>query len=215
MKKVIATGAAFPYTDRISGVQRAIHLAVFTIFYNLLEGVVSLVLGGSANSIALIGFALDSFVESFSGLIVLNRFRCEAEGVQDSSRLESRALRGIGWSFFLLSGFILFESSRKLWTGQRPEPSPLGILLAIVSLVVMPVLAGKKFRAGKALKSGAMMSDSKQTIACMLLSVSLLLGLGLNALLGWWWADPVAGLTMIPWLVKEGAQALRGETCCD
>ncbi len=107
------------------------------------------------------------------------------------------------------------ESVRQLWLQEPPEPSPLGILLAVLSLIVMPVLARKKYRTGKALGSAAMVGDSKQTLACSLLSVALLLGLSLNAAFDWWWADPIAGLAMVPWLLKEGQEALRGEVCCE
>ncbi len=200
---------------RADYVQRAIRLEYFTISYNIVEGLVSMILGGVANSIALIGFGLDSFVESFSGLVVLWRFRCEARGQGVQSTLESRALRYVGWSFLLLSTYIFVESVRKLWLQEPPEPSPLGILLAVLSLIVMPVLARKKYRTGKALDSAAMVGDSKQTLACSLLSVALLLGLSLNAAFDWWWADPIAGLAMVPWLLKEGQEALRGEVCCE
>ena len=199
--------------SRADRVQRAISLEYFTITYNILEGLVSVVLGGIAGSIALIGFGLDSFVESFSGLVVLWRFRCEAQGRREHATLESRALRYVGWSFILLSTYIGVESIRKLWLQQQPDPSPLGILLAVLSLIVMPVLARKKYQTGKALDSAAMVGDSKQTLACSLLSVALLLGLSLNAAFGWWWADPIAGLAMVPWLLKEGREALSGKAC--
>jgi divalent metal cation (Fe/Co/Zn/Cd) transporter len=196
-------------------VQQAIHLEYFTIIYNIAEGLVSVVLGGVANSVALIGFGLDSFVESLSGLIVLWRFRSEAQGDGEYATLESHALRYVGWSFFLLSAYIVVESIRKLWLQEQPEPSPLGILLAVLSLIIMPLLARKKYRTGKALDSAAMVGDSKQTLACSLLSVALLLGLSLNAAFDWWWADPIAGLAMVPWLLKEGHEALLGKACCD
>ena len=201
--------------SRADRVQGAIRLEYFTITYNIMEGIVSVVLGGVANSIALIGFGLDSFVETLSGLVVLWRFRSEAQGEREYATLESRALRYVGWSFFLLSAYIAVESSRKLWLQEQPEPSPLGILLAVLSLIVMPVLARKKYHIGKALDSAAMVGDSKQTVACSLLSVALLLGLSLNATFDWWWADPIAGLAMVPWLLKEGRGALRGKVCCD
>ncbi len=200
---------------RADRVQQAIRLEYFTIIYNITEGLVSVVLGGVANSIALIGFGLDSFVESLSGLVVLWRFRSEAQGEREYTTLESRALLYVGWSFFLLSAYIVLESIRNLWLQEQPEPSPLGILLAVLSLIVMPVLARKKYRTGKALDSAAMVGDSKQTLACSLLSVALLLALSLNAAFDWWWADPIAGLAMVPWLLKEGHEALRGKACCD
>jgi divalent metal cation (Fe/Co/Zn/Cd) transporter len=200
--------------SRARGIRQAIRLEYFTVAYNILEGLVSLTLGGMANSVALIGFGLDSFIESFSGVVVLWRFRREASGRGDHPSLELRALRYVGWSFLLLSTYIVVESIRKLWFHEQPNPSPLGILLAILSLIVMPVLARKKFRTAKTLDSAAMVGDSKQTLACSLLSVALLLGLSLNAAFGWWWADPIGGLAMVPWLFKEGQEALKGTACC-
>jgi divalent metal cation (Fe/Co/Zn/Cd) transporter len=211
----MATVEVSPIPSRPTVIQTAIRLEYFTIAYNILEGVVSLVLGGLASSVALIGFGLDSFVETFSGLIVLWRFRREAQGQQDHATLDSRALRYVGWSFFLLATYIVIESIRKLWFQEPPDPSPPGIVLAAVSLIVMPVLARKKYQTAKKLKSAAMVGDSKQNLACVLLSVALLLGLSLNAALGWWWADPIAGLAMVPWLLKEGQGSLRGEVCCE
>lgn len=197
--------------NRLPLVRRAIALEYFTVGYNLVEGIVSVVFGRLASSIALIGFGLDSFVESLSGVVVLWRFRAEARGETEHTIAEARALKLVGWSFLLLAGYIGLESVRKLATLERPEPSPLGIALAVVSLIVMPVLALNKQRTGKALRSRALIADSKETLACSLLSVALLLGLGLNALVGWWWADPVSGLAMIPWLLKEGREALEAE----
>ncbi len=202
-------------SDRSENVQRAIHLELFTIFYNLLEGAVSLLLGGFASSIALIGFGLDSFVESSSGMVVLWRFRAEARGQGCLQIQEQRALRYIGWSFVLLSAYIVFESLRKLIFRAPPSPSFAGILLALASLTVMPILSHRKRRIAEVLESGAMVGDSKQTLACSLLSAALLLGLTLNAGFGWWWADPVASLAMVPWLLREGYRALRGEACCE
>lgn len=200
-------------TSRIDQVQKAIRLEYFTIFYNILEGLVSLVLGGMANSIALIGFGLDSFIESSSGAVVLVRFRSEARG-NEHALAERRALRFVGWSLLLLAAYIVLESVRKLWFQERPDPSLLGILLSVFSFIVMPILARKKYRVGQALESRAMMGDSKQTLACSLLSVALLLGLSLNALWGWWWADPIAALAMVPWIAGEAKEAIRGEECC-
>ena len=201
-------------SQRREDVDRAIHLELFTIFYNLLEGAVSLLLGGFASSIALIGFGLDSFIESSSGLVVFWRFRAEARQQGCSQIQEQRALRYVGWSFLLLSAYIVFESLRKLLFRESPAPSFAGILLALVSLIVMPILSRRKRRVAEALNSGAMLGDSKQTLACSLLSAALLVGLALNAGLGWWWADPVAGLAMVPWLSNEGYRAVRGEACC-
>jgi divalent metal cation (Fe/Co/Zn/Cd) transporter len=191
-------------------VRRAIALEYFTVIYNVFEGLLSLVLGGIASSIALIGFGLDSFIESLSGMVVLWRFRAERRGQTEHAVAEARALKYIGWSFFLLAAYVGFEAVRKLLVEETAEPSFLGIGLAVLSLIVMPVLAYRKHQTGKALESGAMIADSKQTLACSLLSVGLLLGLGLNAFFRWWWADPITGLAMLPWLWREGREAFEG-----
>jgi len=192
-------------------VHRAVRLEYFTIFYNIAEGVVSLILGGLASSIALIGFGLDSFVESFSGLVVLWRFRSEGTVQAKNALLEARAVRFVGWSFLLLAAYIAFESSRKLLMREIPDASVGGIVLAILSLIIMPALAYRKRVTGKALQSDALIADSKETLACSLLSLALLLGLSLNAWFHWWWADAAAGVVMIPWLLKEGSESLGGE----
>lgn len=196
-------------TSRVDQVQNAIQLEYFTIFYNLLEAVASLILGGMANSIALIGFGVDSFIEGSSGIVVLVRFRSEARGNEEHAVAERRALRFVGWSLLLLVFYVVFESVRKLWFQEQPDASPLGILLAVLSIIVMPILARKKNRTGQALESRALISDSKQTLACSLLSVALLIGLSLNALWGWWWADPIAALAMVPWIASEGKEAIQ------
>ncbi len=192
-------------------VRKAIWLEYFTILYNLAEGVASVTFGGVASSIALIGFGIDSFVESLSGIIVLRRFRAEARGDTDHKGMESRAVRYVGWSFILLSAYIGFESARKLWFHEMPGRSIPGIVIAILSLLVMPWLARRKKQTGTKLQSRAMIADSKETLACSLLSAELLLGLALNATLGWWWADPVSGLAMIPWLLMEAHESLETE----
>ena len=195
--------------QRAALVRRAIRLEYFTIFYNLAEGGVSVALGGFASSIALIGFGLDSFVESLSGVIVLWRFRAEVRGAANHEDMEARTIRYVGWSFIVLAAYIGFESVRKLWLREIPAPSIGGIALAILSLVIMPWLAYRKKRTGIELESGALIADSKETLACSLLSAELLVGLSLNASFGWWWADPVAGLAMIPWLLMEAHEALE------
>lgn len=193
---------------------RAIRLEYFTVGYNILEGLVALFLGGISNSVALIGFGLDSFVETFSGFVVLRRFRAEARG-DCAEEAEAKALKYVGWSFFILAAYISADVAHKLLTGERPDPSTPGIVLAILSLVIMPVLAYRKRMVGERLASQSLISDSKQTLACTLLSVFLLTGLVLNAAFGWWWADPLGALAMVPWLVQEGREALSGKMCCD
>ena len=192
----------------------AIRLEYFTVGYNVLEGIVALLLGGIANSVALIGFGLDSFVETFSGFVVLGRFRAEAAG-HCAEEAEAKALKYVGWSFFILAAYIAVDAGHKLLTGERPAPSAPGIVLAALSVVIMPVLAYRKRHAGRRLASAALVSDSKQTVACAFLSVFLLAGLLLNASFGWWWADPIGALAMLPWLIQEGREALSGRACCD
>jgi divalent metal cation (Fe/Co/Zn/Cd) transporter len=126
--------------------------------------------------------------------------------------MESRAVKYVGWSFILLAAYIGFESVRKLWLHEIPDPSIPGIIVAVFSLLIMPWLAYQKKQTGVKLQSRAMIADSRETLACSLLSAELLTGLSLNAWLGWWWADPVSGLAMIPWLLKEAHEALEGDS---
>jgi divalent metal cation (Fe/Co/Zn/Cd) transporter len=193
---------------------RAMRLEYFTVVYNILEGVLALVLGGVANSVALIGFGMDSFVETFSGLVVLRRFRAEFRG-RSGAEAEQHAIKYVGFSFFLLAAYIGADALHKLVTAEQPDSSLPGVVLAAVSLLVMPILARKKRQVGRDIRSKALVSDSKQTLACSFLSGFLLMGLAANAAFGWWWADPVGAVAMVPWLVQEGREAIRGELCCD
>jgi divalent metal cation (Fe/Co/Zn/Cd) transporter len=190
--------------------RRAQLLAGVSVTYNLIEAVVAVAAGAVAGSIALIGFGLDSLVEMSSGLVILWQFR---HPVPESR--ERLALRLIGLSFFALAGYITVESVRNLISGGEPAPSPVGIALAAVSLLVMPVLSWAQRRTGRALNSGSVVADSKQTLLCSYLSAVLLVGLLLNALVGWSWADPVAGLVIAAVAVREGVEAWRGDACCD
>ena len=195
--------------QRSTMVRKAIRLEYFTIFYNVAEGVASIAFGGIASSIALVGFGVDSFVESLSGIVVLRRFNAEVRAGVDDEILESRAVKYVGWSFILLAAYIGIESIRKLHFHEMPDPSIPGVVVAIFSLLTMPWLAHQKKQTGTKLQSRAMIADSKETLACSLLSAELLIGLTLNAWLGWWWADPVSGLAMIPWLLKEAHESLE------
>jgi divalent metal cation (Fe/Co/Zn/Cd) transporter len=168
-------------TQRALLAQKAIGLEYFTVFINIAEGLASIGFGGVANSIALIGFGIDSFVESISGIFVLRRFKAEARGGNDNEVLESRATRYVGWSFIILSTYIGFESIQKLLRHEIPDPSIGGIIVAILSLIIMPLLSYRKKQTGVKLQSRAMISDSKETLACSLLSAELLIGLTLNA----------------------------------
>jgi divalent metal cation (Fe/Co/Zn/Cd) transporter len=164
-----------------------------------------------AASIALIGFGADSLIESISGAVLL--WRLQGGGVGESR--ERLALRLVGISFFLLALYIFVDAVKSLIWREQPEGSTIGVVIAILSLIVMPLLARAKRKVGQRMKSKALVADSKQTTICAYLSVILLVGLILNRLFGWWWSDPVAALFMVPIIVREGVEALRGKTCCD
>jgi divalent metal cation (Fe/Co/Zn/Cd) transporter len=190
---------------------RARRLSWFTVGYNVVEGVASVAAGGAAGSAALVGFGLDSFVESLSGLVMVWRFG-SAEGGEGRER---RAVRLVGYTFFVLGAYVLFDSARKLWLGERPEPTMLGIIITVISLVVMPVLYVAKQRTAKGLGSRSLAADSRQTLACMGMSVGVLLGLLLNRLAGFWQADPLVGIAIALLLFREGREALtKGTVCC-
>jgi divalent metal cation (Fe/Co/Zn/Cd) transporter len=201
-------------SERTVFVQRGRRLEYFTVGWNAVEGAVALVAGVIAGSIALVGFGLDSFIEVTSGLTLLWRMSVDAD-VHRRELNEKRALRIVGACFLLLAAYVAYESISDLWSKKAPEHSVPGIILACVSLIVMPLLSRAKRKVGFALGSAAMHADAKQTEFCTYLSAILLVGLLLNSALGLWWADPVAGLVMVPIIVKEGVDGLRGEVCCD
>ena len=196
--------------------RRARRLSYFTVGYNLLEGMFSVAVGGAEGSGALMGFGFDCFVESLSGGVMIWRFR-ERGGVShaERERLEQRAIRLVGYTFYLLAAYVLFESARKLYTGERPESSPRGIAITVASLVVMPALFWVKRRTAARLGSASLRADARQTLACTAMSAGVLAGLLLNSLLGWWQADALIGLAIGLVLVREGREAVRsGELCC-
>lgn len=209
--------------------KRGIHLEYLTIGWNSLEAVIAIGAGLVAGSIALVGFGLDSIIEVVAGSMLLWRLRIELahdhedEECQTAERAERRALRFVGVTFFMLAGYIIYESGRKLWYGEHPAESPVGLALALMSLILMPLLAYFKHKVARALRSRALEADAMETWICSYLSLTLVAGLGLNALFGWWWADPAAALAMVPLIVKEGHEALSGEHaedevsafCCD
>ena len=201
--------AAVSPTDRSRLGRRAQLLAGASVSYNLVEGVIAVAAGLVAGSVALIGFGLDSAIEVSSGLIILWQFRHRLP----QSR-ERQALRLIAVSFLVLAAYVSLESVRALATGSEPEASPVGIALAVASLTVMPFLAWAQRRTGRALHSSSVVADSNQTLLCSWMSAALLVGLALNAVLGWWWADPLAGLVIAGIALKEGRDAWRGEGCC-
>lgn len=196
---------------------QARRLAYFTVAWNLGEGVVAMVGAATAGSRALLGFGLDSFVESLSAGVVIWRLRVERIDPSRADHVERRALRLIGLTFFALAAFVAVESLRSLTSGTEPESSPIGIGITALSLIVMPILARRKRQVGAAMRSRAVEADSMQTSACVYLSVAVLIGLLLNASFGWWWADPVAALVVAGLLTREGWAALRAESvddCC-
>lgn len=190
--------------------RRARRLALASVTYNVVEAVVAVGAGVAAGSVALVGFGLDSAIEVSSGLIVLWQF---SHAVPEAR--EQRALRLMAICFLALAAFVGIESGRALLRSAEADPSPVGIALAAVSVVVMPVLSWAQRRTGRQLGSGAVVADGTQTLLCTYLSAVLLLGLLLNATLGWTWADPVAGLVIAAVALREGMQAWRGESCCD
>ncbi|HKO99339.1 MAG TPA: cation transporter [Pyrinomonadaceae bacterium] len=200
--------------DRAVLVKRGRWLEYFTIAYNSLEGLVAIGAGLIAGSIALVGFGFDSLIEVTSGSVLLWRLHADVNE-ERRERVEAISLRIVGALFVLLALYLTYDSVESLITREAPEESLVGIVLAAVSLVIMPLLVRAKRKVARAINSGALMADSKQTELCTYLSAILLGGLLLNALLGWWWADPIAALVMVPIIVKEGIEALRGETCCD
>lgn len=199
--------------ERQALVGRARLLEYLTIAWNALEAVISIAAGVIAGSIALVGFGLDSVIETASAGILLWRLAAEHDPASRQRR-ERRAQRLVGLSFLLLAGYVAVESIQGLWTRERPERSIAGIAIAIASVIAMPLLARAKRRVATRLASGALHADSRQADFCAWLSAILLAGLLLNALLGWWWADSVAALIMVPIIAREGVQGLRGESCC-
>jgi divalent metal cation (Fe/Co/Zn/Cd) transporter len=200
--------------DRQAVTRRGKQLEYFTIAWNSLEGLVALVAGTLAGSISLVGFGIDSFIEVTSGGVLLWRMSIDAD-VQKRERIEKVSLRIVGVCFLALAAYVGYESISDLAGRKAPEHSIPGIILACVSLIVMPLLSRAKKKVGNDLGSAAMHADAKQTDFCVYLSAILLLGLVLNATLGWWWADPVSALIMVPLIAKEGVEAVNGERCCD
>ena len=200
--------------ERTTVVRHGRRLEYFTIAWNAVEGLVAVIAGAIAGSISLVGFGIDSFIEVTSGSVLLWRMSVDAQ-VQRRELNERRALRIVGVCFLLLAAYIAYESVLDLWSRRAPEHSIPGIILACISLVAMPLLSRAKRKVGRALGSAAMHADAKQAEFCTYLSAILLAGLLLNALSGWWWADPAAALIMVPIIAKEGTEGLQGKACDD
>ena len=200
-------------TNRAVVARRGRRLEYLTIVWNLFEGCVAVIAGWIAGSISLVGFGIDSFIEVTSAVAVLWRLRTDADD-QHRERRERVALRVVGGCFVALAVYIGYEAIRGLILRAAPEHSIPGIVLACLSLVIMPMLAAAKRKVGMALASGSMCADAKQSDFCFYLAAILLAGLLLNALFGLWWADPLAALVMTPIIGREGIKGLQGKTCC-
>jgi cation diffusion facilitator family transporter len=195
---------------------KALGLSYFTVGYNIIEGLASVFFGAIAGSFALIGFGLDSFIESLSGGVMIWRFRLHGKvSHEEEEKIEARAIKLVAFAFYILGAYVLIESLRNLYLRERPEHSLAGIIIAMVSLIVMPLLFFAKRRTGKAIKSQSLLADSKQTLACMMLSTVLLVGLGLNYLWRLWWADPLASALIAILLLREGYKTYRERELCD
>ena len=193
---------------------RGRRLEYFTIAWNTLEGLIGIAAGVLAGSISLVGFGMDSFIEVTSGATLLWRMSVDGD-VESRERNEKLSLRIVGLCFIALAIYITYEAFADLIRKTPPEHSILGIVLACVSLIVMPILSRAKKSVGNALNSAAMKADARQTDFCVYLSAILLAGLVLNAALGWWWADPIAALIMVPIVAKEGFDGMKAKTCCE
>ena len=188
--------------------QKALSLEYFTVGWNVLEGVIAITAGVLAGSIALVGFGLDSYVEVASGGVLIWRLRKHGDEIEEETA-EKRAILVVGITFLALALYVTYESAKKLILQEPPAESLIGILLAIVSLIVMPVLAWQKRKVAAQIHSRALAADALETLACSYLSFTLLIGLGLHAWLGWWWADPLAALAMVFFLAREGWEAIE------
>lgn len=198
--------------DRHAVTRRGRRLEYFTIAWNLLEGLVAVIAGVLAGSISLVGFGIDSFIEVTSAAALLWRMSVDTDE-HNRERNERLALRIVGLCFIALAVYIAVDSVKMLMSRETPEHSAFGIAIATASLIVMPLLSRAKRLVAAELGSAAMKADSRQTDFCTYLSAILLLGLSANWLLRWWWADPIAALVMVPIIMREGIEGLRGEKC--
>ncbi len=192
-------------------VRIGLSLVVATMAYNAVEAAVALWAGVHAGSVVLVGFGLDSIIELAAASVLLWRLSLESRGVSEDQleHAEERVQRFVGLTFFLLAAYVVGQALWVLWTVNTPAESLLGILLAVASLLVMPLVAWGKLRAAREIGSAALRAEAKETLACSYLSFTLLVGLVANAALGWWWADPAAALLMVPWLIHEGREGFE------
>ncbi len=205
------------HPTRAEQLVRALRLEYLTVGWNVVEGVIALAAAAATGSVALLAFGIDSFVESASGSIMIWRLRAEQAHHRSGERfdaLEHRARRLVAASLFVLAAYVGLDAAHTLWRGDRPRFSAVGVVLTSVSLLVMRWLARAKRRAARAIGSKAMEADAFQTTACWWLSLATLVGVGLNGLFAWWWADPAAALIIALLIVKEGREAWAGEQAC-
>jgi len=197
--------------DRTANLKKkAFMLAVFTVAYNILEGAASIIAGVLSNSIALEGFGMDSIVETISGAVMVWRFRKGGRITkEEEERIEKIAQRLVAISFFILSAYILYESVSKLYFKEITEPSIPGLIIIILSIIIMPVLYYYKNKIGRLIGSRSLIADAKETLACLFLSVAVLLGISMNYFFGFWQADPVAAIVIALYLIIEGIRTLR------
>jgi divalent metal cation (Fe/Co/Zn/Cd) transporter len=196
-------------TDRLPLLRRGVALEAATVGYNVLEGLVGIVTGLTAGSVALTGFGVDSLIEVTSGAVLWWRLRAELGSPPVAAAVERRATRSAGALLLLLGLYLVIESVRRIITAEHPDKSALGIAITALALIVMPLLARAKLRTAQALGSRALRADAHEAIVCAWLAFATLIGLLLNAALGWWWADPAAALAMLPLIVREGLEAVR------
>lgn len=194
-------------------VLRGQYLSYLTVGWNALEGIVAVLAGLLAGSVALVGFGFDSAIETLSGAIMIWRLYSDSDE-QNRERVEALSLRLVGLSFILLALYVGYDSIKAILGQEPPQPSTAGLVIAALSLIVMPWLATQKRKVASQIQSSALTADAKQTDFCFYLSIILLSGLALNAIFHWWWADPVAALIMVPFIAKEGVEGVRGKSSC-
>jgi divalent metal cation (Fe/Co/Zn/Cd) transporter len=210
----VIPASGLPATDlRRLAARRGQLLQYLTIAWNSIECLVALLAGFLSGSVALVGFGFDSAIEVTSSLAALWRLRSDADEVRREAA-ERITVRVIGACFLLLAAYVTYDAIQTLRKEHVPDQSTTGIVLAVLSLAIMPALVHFKRRIARQLGSGALEAEARQTRVCAYLSAILLAGLGLNAWVGWWWADPLAGLMMVPLIAWEGLEAVRGRTCC-
>jgi divalent metal cation (Fe/Co/Zn/Cd) transporter len=212
-KLLAAATPAATMNARKELVRRGLVLNYATLAYNVLEAVVSLVAGLMSGSVALVGFGFDSVIEVSASGAAQWRLRADLDESR-RERTEQITVRLIGWCFLLLAAYVAYDSARTLFLREEPERSVIGIAILALSVVVMPLLARAKRRVALAIGSRALEADAKQTSLCAYLSVIALVGVALNFVLGWWWADPLCALAMVPIIAKEGVEYVRGEPTC-